>query len=39
MVPEFVTRTRGSKWQSAPPTGSKWVQAQPAGVASAAPFS
>ena len=31
MVPEFVARTRGSKWQSALPTGSKWVQAQPAG--------
>ena len=30
MVPEFVARTRGSKWQSALPTGSKWVQAQPA---------
>ena len=31
MVPEFVARTRGSKWPSALPTGSKWVQAQPAG--------
>ena len=30
MVPEFVDRTRGSKWQSALPTGSKCVQAQPA---------
>ena len=25
-----VDRMRGSKWQSALPTGSKWVQAQPA---------
>ena len=30
MVPEFVARTRGSKWQSALPTGSNRVQAQPA---------
>ncbi len=30
MAPEFVDRTRGSKWQSALPTGSKRVQAQPA---------
>ena len=45
MVPEFVARTGGSKWQSALPTGSrwqsalptgsKWVQAQPARVGSA----
>ena len=31
MVPEFVNRTRGSKWLSALPTGSNRVQAQPAG--------
>ena len=30
MVPEFVDRTGGSKWQSALPTGSRRVQAQPA---------
>ena len=33
MAPEFVARTRGSKWQSALPTGgSKWQPALPAGV-------
>ena len=31
MLPEVVDRIRGSKWQSALPTGSKCVQAQPAG--------
>ena len=30
MVPEFVNRTGGSKWQSALPTGgSKWNRALP----------
>ncbi len=29
VVPEFVDRTRGSKWQSALPTGSKWNRALP----------
>ena len=29
MVPEFVERTGGSKWQSALPTGSKWNRALP----------
>ena len=29
MAPEFVARTRGSKWQSALPTGSKWNRALP----------
>ena len=33
MVPEFVARTRGSKWNRALPGGSKWVQAQPAAAA------
>ena len=31
MVPEFVDRTGGSKWQSALPTGSKWQSALPTG--------
>ena len=31
MVPEFVDRTRGSKWLSALPTGSKWPSALPTG--------
>ena len=29
MAPEFVDRMRGSKWQSALPTGSKWNRALP----------
>ena len=29
MLPEFVDRMRGSKWQSALPTGSKWNRALP----------
>ena len=29
MVPEFVDRICGSRWQSAQPTGSKWVRALP----------
>ena len=49
MVPEFVERIRGSKWQSALPTGSnrqpalptgsRWVQAQPAYSQSIMPLS
>ena len=31
MVPDFVTRTGGSKWQSALPTGSEWESALPTG--------
>ena len=30
MVPGFVTRTGGSRWQSALPAGSRWGQALPA---------
>ena len=30
MLPEFVARTGGSKWNRALPGGSKWVQALPA---------
>ena len=33
MALRVVDRMRGSRWQSALPTGSKWVQAQPAGNA------
>ena len=29
MLHEFVDRMRGSKWQSALPTGSKWNRALP----------
>ena len=31
MLPGFVARTGGSKWQSALPTGSKWQSALPTG--------
>ena len=29
MVPEFVARTRGSKWVQAQPAGSRWQSALP----------
>ena len=33
MAAKVVDRMRGSKWQSALPTGSRWLRAQPGGSA------